>query len=123
MLKYDGKKFTFTAEADDVVTVYVNNKNATADMTVVIGGVENLVKSGAAVVLTQQVKAGDVEIQVHGTGYVTKIEVESQAYRDANAAVKSAQNVLNEKMQRQLNTLAISQNSLLLYVVNLTNRV
>lgn len=97
MLKYDGKKFTFTAEADDVVTVYVNNKNATADMTVVIGGVENLVKSGAAVVLTQQVKAGDVEIQVHGTGYVTKIEVESQAYRDANAAVKSAQNVLNAK--------------------------
>lgn len=97
MLKYDGKKFTFTAEADDVVTVYVNNKNATADMTVVIGGVENLVKSGAAVVLTQQVKAGDVEIQVHGTGYVTKIEVESQAYRDANAAVKSAQDVLNAK--------------------------
>lgn len=97
MLKYDGKKFTFTAEADDVVTVYVNNKNATADMTVVIGGVENLVKSGAAVVLTQQVKAGDVEIQVHGTGYVTKIEVESEAYRAANAAVKSAQNVLNAK--------------------------
>ena len=97
MLKYDGKKFTFTAEADDVVTVYVNNKNATADMTVVIGGVENLVKSGAAVVLTQQVKAGDVEIQVHGTGYVTKIEVESEAYRAANAAVKSAQDVLNTK--------------------------
>lgn len=97
MLKYDGKKFTFTAEADDVVTVYVNNKNATADMTVVIGGVENLVKSGAAVVLTQQVKAGDVEIQVHGTGYVTKIEVESEAYRAANAAVKSAQDVLNAK--------------------------
>lgn len=97
MLKYDGKKFTFTAEADDVVTVYVNNKNATADMTVVIGGVENLVKSGAAVVLTQQVKEGTVEIQVHGTGYVTKIEVESQAYRDANAAVKSAQDVLNAK--------------------------
>ena len=97
MLKYDGKKFTFTAEADDVVTVYVNNKNATADMTVVIGGVENLVKSGAAVVLTQQVKAGDVEIQVHGTGYVTKIEVESEAYRAANTAVKSAQDVLNAK--------------------------
>ena len=97
MLKYDGKKFTFTADADDVVTVYVNNKNATENMTVVIGGVENLVKSGAAVVLTQQVKAGDVEIQVHGTGYVTKIEVESQAYREANAAVKSAQDVLNTK--------------------------
>ena len=95
MLKYDGKKFTFSADADDVVTVYVNNKNATADMTVVIGGVENLVKSGAAVVLTQQVKAGDVEIQVHGTGYVTKIEVESEAYRAANTAVKSAQDVLN----------------------------
>lgn len=97
MLNYDGKKFTFTADADDVVTVYVNNKNATADMTVVIGGVENLVKSGAAVVLTQQVKEGPVEIQVHGTGYVTKIEVESEAYRAANAAVKSAQNVLNAK--------------------------
>lgn len=97
MLKYDGKKFTFSADADDVVTVYVNNKNATADMTVVIGGVENLVKSGAAVVLTQQVKAGDVEIQVHGTGYVTKIEVESEAYRAANTAVKSAQDVLNAK--------------------------
>lgn len=97
MLKYDGKKFTFSADADDVVTVYVNNKNATADMTVVIGGVENLVKSGAAVVLTQQVKAGDVEIQVHGTGYVTKIEVESEAYRAANIAVKSAQDVLNAK--------------------------
>lgn len=97
MLNYDGKKFTFTADADDVVTVYVNNKNATADMTVVIGGVENLVKSGAAVVLTQQVKEGPVEIQVHGTGYVTKIEVESEAYRAANAAVKSAQDVLNAK--------------------------
>lgn len=97
MLKYIGKKFTFTADSADVVTVYVNNKNATADMTVVIGGVENLVKSGAAVVLTQQVKAGDVEIQVHGTGYVTKIEVESEAYRAANAAVKNAQDVLNAK--------------------------
>ena len=30
MLKYDGKKFTFTAEADDVVTVYVNNKKRTS---------------------------------------------------------------------------------------------
>lgn len=97
MLKYDGKKFTFRAAADDVVTVDVNNSNATSTMIVVIGGVKNEVKEGTAVKLTQKVNAGEVAIEVTGTGYVTKIAVESQAYRDANAAVKNAQDVLNAK--------------------------
>ncbi len=97
MLKYDGKKFTFIADADDVVTVDVNNSNATSTMIVVIGGVKNEVKEGTAVKLTQKVNAGEVAIEVTGTGYVTKIAVESQAYRDANAAVKNAQDVLNAK--------------------------
>lgn len=97
MLKYDGKKFTFRADADDVVTVDVNNSNATSTMIVVIGGVKNEVKEGTAVKLTQKVNAGEVAIEVTGTGYVTKIAVESQAYRDANAAVKNAQDVLNAK--------------------------
>lgn len=97
MLKYDGKKFTFTADDDDVVTVDVNNSNASSTMIVVIGGVKNEVKEGTAVTLTQKVNAGEVAIEVTGTGYVTKIAVESQAYRDANAAVKHAQDVLNEK--------------------------
>ena len=44
MLKYDGKKFTFTADDDDVVTVDVNNSNASSTMIVVIGGVKNEVK-------------------------------------------------------------------------------
>lgn len=97
MLKYDGKKFTFTADDDDVVTVDVNNSNASSTMIVVIGGVKNEVKEGTAVTLTQKVNAGEVAIEVTGTGYVTKIAVESQAYRDANAAVKHAQDVLNAK--------------------------
>lgn len=97
MLKYDGKKFTFTADDDDVVTVDVNNSNASSIMIVVIGGVKNEVKEGTAVTLTQKVNAGEVAIEVTGTGYVTKIAVESQAYRDANAAVKHAQDVLNAK--------------------------
>lgn len=97
MLKYDGTKFTFIADADDVVTVDVNNSNATSTMIVVIGGVKNEVKEGTAVKLTQKVNAGEVAIEVTGTGYVTKIAVESQAYRDANAAVKNAQDVLNAK--------------------------
>lgn len=97
MLKYDGKKFTFTADDDDVVTVDVNNSNASSTMIVVIGGVKNEVKEGTAVTLTQKVNAGEVTIEVTGTGYVTKIAVESQAYRDANAAVKHAQDVLNAK--------------------------
>ena len=57
MLKYDGKKFTFIANADDVVTVDVNNSNATSTMIVVIGGVKNEVKEGTAVKLTQKVNA------------------------------------------------------------------
>lgn len=97
MLTYDGKKFTFTADEEDVVTVYVNNSSAEGDMIVTINGVENTVKKGAAVKLTQQVNAGPVDIQVSGSGYITKIEVESHAYREANDSIKSAQDVLNAK--------------------------
>ena len=97
MLTYDGKKFTFTADEEDVVTVYVNNSSAEGDMIVTINGVENTVKKGAAVKLTQQVNAGPVDVQVSGSGYITKIEVESHAYREANDSIKSAQDVLNAK--------------------------
>lgn len=98
MLTYDGKKFTFTADEEDVVTVYVNNNSsAEGDMIVTINGVENTVKKGAAVKLTQQVNAGPVDVQVSGSGYITKIEVESHAYREANDSIKSAQDVLNAK--------------------------
>lgn len=74
LLKYDGKKFTFDAELDDVVTVKVNNSDATSKMIVVIGGVKNEVKEGTAVTLTQKVNAGEVAIEVTGTGYVTEIK-------------------------------------------------
>ena len=95
-LTYKDAKFTFTADENDIVSVYVDNSNANGDMTVFIGGVENFVQKGVAVTLTQQVQAGEVEIKVTGSGYVTKIVVESQAYRDANVAIEEAKSILNE---------------------------
>ena len=96
LLKYDGKKFTFNAEAGDFVTVLVNNNDATSDMTVIIGGVKNVVEKGTAVTLTQTVNAGDVDIEVTGSGYVTKIEVASAAGKRVEGYIKEAQAVLNE---------------------------
>lgn len=96
LLKYDGKKFTFNAEAGDFVTVLVNNSDATSDMTVIIGGVKNVVEKGTAVTLTQTVNAGDVDIEVTGSGYVTKIEVASTAGKEVEGYIKKAQDVLND---------------------------
>lgn len=96
LLKYDGKKFTFDAELDDVVTVKVNNSDATSKMIVVIGGVKNEVKEGTAVTLTQKVNAGEVAIEVTGTGYVTEIKVASAAGKRVEGYIKDAQAVLNE---------------------------
>lgn len=96
LLKYDGKKFTFNAEAGDFVTVLVNNSDATSDMTVIIGGVKNTVKKGASVTLTQTVNAGDVDIEVTGSGYVTEIKVASAAGKRVEGYIKDAQAALNE---------------------------
>lgn len=96
LLKYDGKKFTFNAEAGDFVTVLVNNNDATSDMTVIIGGVKNVVEKGTAVTLTQTVNAGEVAIEVTGTGYVTEIKVASAAGKRVEGYIKDAQAVLNE---------------------------
>lgn len=96
LLKYDGKKFTFNAEAGDFVTVLVNNSDATSDMTVIIGGVKNVVEKGASVTLTQTVNAGPVDIEVTGSGYVTEIKVASAAGKRVEGYIKKAQAALNE---------------------------
>lgn len=96
LLKYDGKKFTFNAEAGDFVTVLVNNSDATSDMTVIIGGVKNVVEKGASVTLTQTVDAGPVDIEVTGSGYVTEIKVASAAGEEVKKLIKDAQTALNE---------------------------
>lgn len=96
LLKYDGKKFTFNAEAGDFVTVLVNNSDATSDMTVIICGVKNTVEKGASVTLTQTVNAGDVDIEVTGSGYVAEIKVASAAGKRVEGYIKEAQAALNE---------------------------
>lgn len=96
MLQYDGKKFTFNAEAGDFVTVLVNNSDATSDMTVKIGGVKNVVEKGTSVTLTQTVNAGPVDIEVTGSGYVTEIKVASAAGKRVEGYIKEAQAALNE---------------------------
>ena len=96
LLQYDGKKFTFNAEAGDFVTVLVNNNDATSDMIVIIGGVKNVVEKGASVTLTQTVNAGPVDIEVTGSGYVAEIKVASAAGKRVEGYIKEAQAALNE---------------------------
>lgn len=96
-LKYNNNVYSFKADENDEVHVKVLN-DAISDIDVVIGKTSYKVPKGKAVELTHNVgKDVDVEIKVPGTAYITEIVVESQAYRDANAAVKSAQDVLNAK--------------------------
>lgn len=103
-LKYNNNVYSFKAAENDEVHVKVFN-DAISDIEVVIGKTSHKVLKGEAAELTHNVgknvenpgKDVDVEITVPGTAYVTEIVVESEAYRQANAAVKSAQDVLNAK--------------------------
>lgn len=103
-LKYNNNVYSFKAAENDEVHVKVFN-DAISDIEVVIGKTSYKVLKGEAAELTHNVGKNvenpgedvDVEITVPGTAYVTEIVVESEAYRQANAAVKSAQDVLNAK--------------------------
>lgn len=98
-LEYENDVYKFSVEEKDIVNVTVSNPQ-TSDVTVIIGGTPYKVDKGTEVTFTHKVSAAGetkLTIEVQGKAYITKIEVESAAYREANDAVKHAQGVLNDK--------------------------